>query len=77
MSFTWLGYCNFRYGNLVVCFGVGSTTIDGYHGGINMYGSNVGHPNDLTCGLNGGPLGGFPLTELPRNESPNCPPFHG
>lgn len=77
MSFTWLGYCNFLYGSLVVCFGVGSITIDGYHGGINMHGSNVGHPNDLTCGLNGGPLGGFPLSELPPNESPNCPPSNG
>jgi len=30
-----------------------------------------------TSGLNGGPLGGFHLDELPPSESLNCPPFGG
>jgi hypothetical protein len=37
----------------------------------------VGHPNDPTSGLNGGPSGKFLPGELPLSESPCCPPFDG
>ncbi len=41
-----------------------------------MCGSRVGHPNDPTCGLKGGPQSKSPLDELP-SESPSCLPFGG
>jgi len=40
-----------------------------------MHGLGVGHLNDPTCGLNGGPLNEFPPSELSPCESPSCPPF--
>jgi hypothetical protein len=42
-----------------------------------MCGLSVGHPNDPTCGLNGGFLGISPLNELPLGESLSCPSFVG
>jgi hypothetical protein len=39
-----------------------------------MCGSNVSHPNDPIVGLNGGPLGGSPPSELSLGESPSCLP---
>ncbi len=65
------------YGNLVVCSNIGCVAIGGYHGGINMHGSSVGHQNDPTLGLNGGPLCGFPMGELLASESLSCPPSCG
>jgi hypothetical protein len=46
-------------------------------GGINMHGSNDGHPNVATCGLDGGPPSGYLLGELPLGESQGCPPSGG
>jgi hypothetical protein len=40
-----------------------------------MHGWGVGHLNDLTCGLNGGPLSKSPLGVLFPCESPSCFPF--
>jgi len=54
------------YGSLIVGPSIGTTSC-WYHGGINMCGSNVGHPNDPTSGLNGGP----------PSESLSCPPYGG
>jgi hypothetical protein len=65
------------YGSLVVNSNKGCVTSGKYHGGTNMHDSGVGHPNDPTCELNGGPLGGFHLGELLPNEFPSCPPFDG
>ncbi len=42
-----------------------------------MCGLGVGHPKNPTSGLNGGPLGGSPLNELPPGETLGCPPFNG
>jgi len=42
-----------------------------------MHEVGVSHPNDPTCGLNGGPLGEFPPNELPLGESLGYPPFSG
>ncbi len=42
-----------------------------------MCGLSVGHPNDPTCGLNGGFLGISPFNELPLGESLSCLPFVG
>jgi hypothetical protein len=42
-----------------------------------MRGLGVSHPNDLTSGLNGGPLGGSPQNEFPLGESPCCNPSYG
>jgi hypothetical protein len=42
-----------------------------------MCGLGVGHPNDPTCGLNGGLLGRSPLSELPPSEFLGCLPSVG
>ncbi len=42
-----------------------------------MHGLGVGHQNDPTCGLNGGPPSGSPLYELPPSESLGCLPSDG
>ncbi len=42
-----------------------------------MHGLGLGHLNDPTCGLNGGPPSGFPLDELLLGESLGYPPFGG
>ncbi len=63
------------YGNLIVGSGTSCTIGYWYHNGINMHGLGVGHLNDPTCGLNGGPLNEFPPSELSPCESPSCPPF--
>jgi hypothetical protein len=47
------------------------------HGGTNMHMVGASHPNDPTCGLNGGPLSEFPPYELPLGESLGCLPFGG
>ncbi len=39
-----------------------------------MHGSGVGDPNDQTCGLYGGLLGGSIMGELLPSEYLNCPP---
>jgi hypothetical protein len=51
--------------------------VDIYHGGINMPQSNVGHQNDPTHGLNGGPLSGSLTGELPLGEILSCLPSYG
>ncbi len=33
------------------------------------------HPNDLTCGLNGGPPSGYLLGKPPTSEFQGGPPF--
>jgi hypothetical protein len=42
-----------------------------------MHGSNDGHPNVPTCGLNGSPPSGSLLGELLQGESQGCPPSGG
>ncbi len=49
----------------------------GYHGGMNICGSNASHPNDPTRGLNVGPPSGFLLGEFAPCEYLSCPPFGG
>jgi hypothetical protein len=65
------------YGSLIVGSSIGCTTSYWYHGGINMRGLGIGYTYDPTSGLNGGPLGGSPLGELPQGQSWGCPPFGG
>jgi hypothetical protein len=77
VSLTYVGYCSFMYGNLVIGSNIGCTTCGWYHGGINMHGSGVGNPKDPTSGLNGRPLGRSPPNELPLGEFPSCLPFDG
>jgi hypothetical protein len=60
---------------LVVGSDISCAVGNGYHGGMNIRGLGVGHPNGMTCGLNDGPLSGFPLGEFPPCESSSCPPF--
>jgi hypothetical protein len=74
MFLTSIGYCNFLHVNLVVDFGTSCVVGSRYHGGMNMHGSSVGDPNDQTCGLNGGLLGGSIMGELLPSESLNCLP---
>jgi len=50
------------YGILIASSSTNCVASGGYHG--------ASHPNHLTCGLNGGLLGGSPPSELPPNESP-------
>jgi hypothetical protein len=52
-----------------------SCTIGGYNGGINMCEWGAKHPNDLTCGLNGGPPSGYLLGKPPTSEFQGGPPF--
>jgi hypothetical protein len=54
---------------LVIGSGIGCVIGIGYHGGINMHGLGGRHPHDPKCGLNGDPLGGFPLGALLLNKS--------
>jgi hypothetical protein len=54
--------------------GIGCVVGVGYHGGMNMHGSGASNPNDQTCGLNGGLLGGSIMGELLPSESLSCPP---
>jgi len=42
VSFMYLGYWNFRYGSLLVSSD--QTIINGYHGDMNIVGSNACHP---------------------------------
>ncbi len=42
-----------------------------------MHGLGVSHPNDLTCGLNGGHLSGSPQNEFPLGESLGYNPSGG
>jgi hypothetical protein len=65
------------YGSLVTSFGTSYTTNGWYHGGINIHGSGVGHLNDPTSGLNGGPPSISLLSELPLGESQGCLPSDG
>jgi hypothetical protein len=65
------------YGSLVVGYGISCTIGCWYYGGMNMRGLGVGHSNDPTCELNGGPPSGSPLNELPPCESSSCLPFSG
>ncbi len=48
---------------------IGCTTCGWYHGGMNMHGSNVSHPEDPTLGLKDTPLSKYPLIELLPRES--------
>jgi len=57
------------YGNLVAGFGIGCIKGGRYHGGINIHRLGVGHSNDITCGLKGGPPSISPMGELPPCES--------
>jgi hypothetical protein len=74
MSLTSIGYCNFLHVNSVVGFGRDCVVGAGYHGGMNMHGSSASDPNDQTCGLNGGLLGGSIMDELFPSESLSYPP---
>ncbi len=60
--------------NSVVGFGISCVVCVGYHGGMNMHGLGGGNPNDQTCGLNGGLLGGSIMSELLPSEFLNCLP---
>ncbi len=65
---TYVGYYNFLYGSLIVTSNIGCVASGGYHGGMNICGWGGSHPNHLTSGLNGGPLGGSPPSESPGDD---------
>ncbi len=73
MFLTYVGYY-FLYGSLIASCNTNCVASGGYHGGMNMHRLGANHPNHLTCGFNGGLLGGSPPSELPPNESPSCLP---
>jgi hypothetical protein len=53
---------------LLFVYAIGCVATRGYHGGICGFG--IGQPYGLTCGFNGGVLGGFVLSKSPPNEPP-------
>ncbi len=62
---------------MVIGYSIGCTIGGWYHGGINMCGLGVNHPNDPIGGLNGGSPNSYLSNELHLGEFPSCIPFSG